>query len=106
MAGRQHGGAEFARGRQQIAEFDRLVALDARHRRLAGDVACREPVDDRFLEALLVVEYIVRNADARGHCAGIVDVAAGAARTLAVSRGAMVVKLERDADDIIAGFRQ
>src|SRR5262249_25537747 len=39
MAGRQHLGAELARGDEQIAELDRLVALYAWHRRLAGDVA-------------------------------------------------------------------
>ena len=30
VAGRQHLRAELARGREQIAELDRLVALDAR----------------------------------------------------------------------------
>src|SRR6516225_7506051 len=34
VAGRQYRGAELARGRQQIAKFDRLIAFDAWHRRL------------------------------------------------------------------------
>ena len=104
MAGGQHRRAELARSRQQIVEFDRLVALDTRHRRLSGDIAFSEAIDDRLLEALLVVEDIVRNADPRGDRAGVVDIAAGAARTLAMGSCAMVVELERNADHVIAGF--
>src|SRR5262249_11699119 len=36
MASRQHRGSELARGHQQIAKFDRLIAFDAWHRRFAG----------------------------------------------------------------------
>ena len=102
MAGRQHLGAELARGRQQVAELDRLVAVDARHRRLARDVAVGEAVDHRFLEAAFVVEHVMRNADALGDRARVVDVLAGAAGALAVGRGAMVVELQRHADDVVA----
>ncbi len=45
MAGRQHLRAEFTRRLQQIAELDRAVAVDARHRRLAGGVAVGKAVD-------------------------------------------------------------
>ena len=48
----------------------------------------------------------MRNADALGDSAGVVDVAAGAAGALAVGRGAVVVELQRDADDVIAGIGQ
>ena len=102
MAGRQRLGAEFARGLQQIAELDRLIALDARHRRLAGDIAVGETVDHRLLEAALVVEHVMRNADALGDRARVVDVLAGAAGALAVGRRAVIVKLQRDADDVVA----
>ena len=70
VAGRQHLGAELARGAEQIVELDRLVALDAGHRRLARDVALGEAVDHRLLEAALVVEHVVRNADALGDARG------------------------------------
>ena len=106
MAGRQNLGAEFARGFEQVAEFDRLIALHAWHRRLAGHIALGEAVDHRFLEAAFVVEHVMRNAEPRGDGAGIMDVAAGAAGALAVGRGAMIVELKRDADHVIAGFRQ
>ena len=107
MAGRQHLGAELARGLEQIAELDRLVALDARHRRLAGHVALGEAVDHRLLEAALVVEHVMRNADPLGDRARVMDVLAGAAGALAVGGGAVVVKLQRDADDVVAlGLKQ
>src|SRR4029077_8237167 len=54
MTGRERLRAELARGRQQIAKLDRAVALDARHRRLAGGVARGKAVDHRLLEALLI----------------------------------------------------
>ena len=102
MAGRQHVGAQLARGDQQVVEFDRHVAFDARHRRLAVDVALGEAVDHRFLEAAFVVEHVMRNADALGDAARIIDVLPGAAGALAVGGGAVVVELQRDADHVIA----
>ncbi len=48
----------------------------------------------------------MRNADARGDRAGVVDVAAGAAGALAVGRRAMIVELQRDADHVVAGVGQ
>src|SRR5437763_1091585 len=83
-------------------KLDRLVAVDARHRRLTGDIALGEAIDHRLLEAGLVIEHVVRDADAFGHLAGIVDVLPGAAGAFAVGRRAMVVKLEGDADDVVA----
>ena len=44
----------------------------------------------------------MRNADALGDRAGVVDVLAGAAGALAMGRGAMVVELQRHADDVVA----
>src|SRR5262249_383831 len=55
VAGGEHLRAELARGLQEIAELDRLVALHAGYRRLARDVALGEAVDHCFLEAALVV---------------------------------------------------
>src|SRR3984957_7456749 len=106
MAGGQHLGAELARGLEQVAEFDRLIALHALHRRLAGHIARGETVDHRFLEAAFVIEHVMRNAEAGGYGTGIMDVAAGAAGALAVGRCALIVELERDADHVIAGLRQ
>ena len=107
MSGRQRLGAKLARGRQQIAKLDRAVALDARHRRLAERIAFGEIVDHRLAEAALIVQHVMRNADPLGDIAGIVDVAPGAAGALAMGGRAMVVKLQRDADDVVAlGLQQ
>jgi hypothetical protein len=102
VAGSQHRGAELARGSEQIVELDQLVAIDARHRRLAGDVALCKPVDHRFLEPALVVEHVVRNADALGDRARVIDVLAGAAGALAMGGSTVVIELQGNADDVVA----
>ena len=107
MPGRERMRAKLARGRQQIAKLDRAVALDAGHRRFAERVAVGKIVDHGFAEAAFVVEHVMRNADPFGDVAGVVDVAAGAAGALAVGSRAMIVKLQRDPDHVIAlGLQQ
>src|SRR5581483_12400768 len=78
MAGRKRLRAKLARGDEQIAELDRAVALDARHRGLARGVALGKGVDHRLLEALLVIEHVMRNADPFCDVARAMDVLAGA----------------------------
>ena len=90
------------RGGQEIGELDRLVAGHAGDRRLAGDIALREGVDDRLAEALLIVEHVMRNAQRFGNATGVVYVLSGAARTGAMGGRAVVVELQRHADDVIA----
>ena len=102
VAGREHACAEIAGGAEQVGELDRTVALDARHRRLARRIALGETIDHGGAEALFIVEHVVRNADALRDRARIMDVAAGAAGTLAVRGRAVVVELQRDADDVVA----
>ena len=102
MSGRKRGSTELARGLEQIAKLDRAVALDARHRRLARGVAVGEIVDHRLAKAVLVVQHVMRNADPLGDIARVVDILPGAAGALAMGGRAMVVKLQRDADDIVA----
>ena len=49
----------------------------------------------------------MRNADPLGDRAGVVDVLPGAAGALAMGGGAVVVELQRDADDVVAfGLQQ
>jgi len=107
MAGGKHLRAEFARGLEQIAEFYRAIALDAGHRRLAQRIAFGKGVDHRFAEALLVIQNVMRDADPFGHVARVVNVLAGTAGALAMRRRAVIVKLQRDPDDIVTfGFQQ
>ena len=102
MPGRQHLGAQLSRGDQQVVELDRHIAFDARHRRLAVNVTFRKAIDDRFLEAAFIVEHVVRDADALGNAARVVDVLPCATCALAMDRGAMVVKLQRHPNHVIA----
>jgi hypothetical protein len=98
---------KLARGLQEVAELDAAIALDARHRRLAERVGVSEIVDDGLAEAILVIEHVMGNAELGGDIARVVDVLPGAAGALAVGRRAMIVKLQRDADDIVAlGLQQ
>ena len=102
MAGRQGVGAEVLRRFKQIGEFDFAVAGDARYGRLPRRITLRERRDDLALEPLLVVEHIVRDAEAGGGKTRIMYVLSGATRSFAVNRRAMVVKLQRHADHLVA----
>ena len=106
MAGRQDVGAKVARCLEEIGKFDVLVAGDAGDWRLARHIAACEGVDDLFAEAGFVIQHVMGNAKALGDPTGIVDILAGAAGALAMGGGAMVVKLQRDADDVIAFLLQ
>src|SRR6185503_15898938 len=107
VPGRERMCAKLARGRQQVAKLDRAVALDAGHRGFTERVAVGKIVDHGFAEAAFIVEHVMWNADPFGDIAGVVDVAAGAAGALAMGGRAMVVKLQRDPDHVVAfGLQQ
>src|SRR5262249_2603038 len=77
VAGCQDAGAKLARGCEKIAELDRLIALHARNRRLAGNIALGKAVDHRLLEAVFVVEHVMGNANALGDRTRVIDVLPG-----------------------------
>jgi hypothetical protein len=106
MAGRQQIGAEVLGGVQQIDELHVLVAGDAGNRRLAGDIGARERLDHLLVEAGLVIEHIMRHAEARRDIAGVVDVLPCAARALAMRGDAVIVKLHRQSDDVVTLARE
>ena len=102
MTGGQFLGAQFHRHVEEILELDLLVAGHARDRRLAGHVAVGKARHYLFSEAALVIEDVVWDADEVGDAACILDVLTGAAGAFAGNGFPVVVKLERDADDVIA----
>src|SRR5690606_21063398 len=55
-----------------------------------------------FCEPALVVEHVVGDAEGLCNLARIMDVLAGATASLAPRRLAVVVELQRDADDLVA----
>src|SRR4029079_1382823 len=83
-------------------KLDRHITLDARNRRFAVNIAFSEAINHRLLESRLVIENVVRNADALRDAASIVNVLPRATGALTMRRCAMVVKLQRHADHVIA----
>ena len=102
MAGRERVRAEVLRRLHKIGEFDELVAGDAGHGSLAAGVARGEFVNHLLAKLALVIENEVRNAESRRDISRIVNVAPGAAGALAVRGFAVIIKLHRDAHDVIA----
>src|SRR5262249_43462638 len=102
VTGREHIGAQLTRRDQQVVELDRHVALDARNRRLPMDITLRKTVDHGLLKARLVIEDVVRNADALRDTAGVVDILTRATGAFAMHSCAMVVELQRHADHVVA----
>ena len=102
VAGRQAVGVQVARGLQQVGELDDLVAADTGQRRLAAQVAVGEIVDHALPEARFVVQHIVRKPRPLGDPAGIADVLPCAAGARPAHSRAVIVELQRDADNVIA----
>ncbi len=99
-------GADLAGGDQELIELDVIVAEGAGDGGAAGEVVGDEGLDDVGLEALLLIDEVVRDAELFGDAAGIVDVVDGAAAALdllghAVVTGesTLVPKLEGEADE-------
>jgi hypothetical protein len=102
MARRQRRGAERLGPGKEIGELDRLIAAHARHRGLAGQIAVGEIVDDGLAELRFEIEDVMRNVEPGGDPAGIVDIAPGAAGPGLAGRGAVIIELQGDADDVVA----
>ena len=102
MARRHSLGPEVAGDVEKIAELDGLVAADARHRRLTGQIAVGKLVDHRVAELRFIIEDVVWDAQHLGGQAGIVNVLPGTTGPLLLQGGTVVVKLQRHADDVIA----
>ena len=102
VACRQCIGAEVLCRLEQVAKLDLLIAGDARDRRLARGIALRKAAHHRVGEAALIIEHVVGDAQHLGDAARIVDVLAGAAASLPARRLAVIVELQRDADDLVA----
>ena len=99
-------GAELARHAQQVGELGPHVAADARDRRAPGEVVVGEALDHLLAKGAFMIEHVMRDAEPVGDRAGIADVVTGAARSLTPGRGAVIVKLQRDADHFGAACRR
>jgi len=102
MAGGERGGAEVARNPEKITKLDPLVASNARDRGLTTAVIIDKIVDDRGAKAALVVEHVMGDAETIGDLGGIVYVPPSATSAGTPRCGAVVVELQRGADDLEA----
>ena len=109
MAGRDARGADLARGEQELVELEVVVAERAGDGGAAGEILADEGLDDVGLEAVLLVDHVVGDAELVGDAAGIVDVVDGAAAALdgfghAVMTGeaALIPELEGKANNIFS----
>ena len=106
MAGRQAIGAELARHGEQIGELRPHVAQDAGDRRAPGEIVVGEALDHFLAEARFVIEDIVSDAQPVGDRARVADIVARTACPLAAGGGAVIVKLQRHADNFRAARRR
>ena len=103
IVARHHAvGAEIVGDAEQVAEFDGLIATHAGDGRFAAHVGVGEIVDHRLAEIAFVIQNVMREAARIGDAAGIVNVLAGAAGFGFRSRRAVIVELQRHADDVVA----
>ena len=113
MPGGEQVGADLARRDQQLVKLQMVVAQAARNRRPAGEVLVDERAHDIVLEARLLIDHVIRNAQLLGHVAGVVDIVDGAAASLhrlghalVTGKATLVPKLQGQANDVVAALAQ
>ena len=89
VAGRDQLRADLPRGQQQLIELEMVVAQAAGNRRAPGQVLGDERLHHLALEALLVVDQVIRNAQPLGHAPRVIDIVHGAAAALDLFRHAL-----------------
>ena len=67
-------GANGSRGLKELVELQVVVAERAGNRRAPGEIFADKGTDDVLLEALLLVDDVVGDAQMLGYAAGVVDV--------------------------------
>ena len=108
VAGGDALGADLAGGAQKLVELEVVVAERAGNRRAPGEVVVDEGPNDIVLEALLLVDDVVRNVERLGDTARVVDIvqraaAAGLGRVRdagLAGEAVLVPELQGKADDV------
>ena len=103
MTGGERLCSQLAGHFQQVPELDRLIASHAGDRRLAAQIGIGEVIHHLGLEPALVVEDVVGNGHRVCGPASIDDVLTGATGALPAPAPAMIVELQGDTNDVIAG---
>ncbi len=109
VAGGDAVGADLAGGDEQLVELQVVVAERAGDGRASGEILVDEGADDVALEAVLLVDDVVGDAEVLGDAAGVVDVIDGAAAALHLlghaflaGEAALVPELQGEADELVA----
>ena len=109
MAGGDALGADAAGGLEELVELQVVVAERAGDGRAAGEVFADEGLDDVLLEAALLVDDVVGDAELLGDAACVVDVVERAAASgdllgdaFLASQAALVPELKGEADEGVA----
>ena len=108
MPGGQQVRADLASHDQQLIKLEVVVAQAARDGRASGEVVLHEGSHDLALEALLVVDDVVRNADELGNGPGVVHVVErattalhGLGHALLTGEAALVPELHGQTDHVV-----
>jgi hypothetical protein len=106
MAGSYTLGADLARDHQKLIELEMIVAEAAGDGSAPGKILFHERADNLALETLLMIDYVIRNADVLGDAAGVVDIVERAAASLhglrhafVTGEASLVPELHGQADD-------
>ena len=109
VAGGDALGPNLLRHDEQLIELQMIVAKAAGNGRAPGKILLDERANHVALEALLVIDHVIRDADLLGHAARVVDIVERAAaslhglgHTLASGQAALVPELHGQADDVVS----
>src|SRR5688572_16597473 len=99
-------GAIGDRPVEQRRKLQVAVAVSAWDRRATRDVLTDEIRNDRPLELALEVDDVVRDVQAPGHAAGVMEIIEAAAAAISRLAITLVVELHRQTNNLVAGFRE
>src|SRR5271168_2676233 len=109
MAGGDAIRSDLLGGAQKLVELEVVVAERAGNRRAARKIVVDEGANDILLEALLLVDDVIRDVEGLGYTAGVIHIiqAAAAARgtrrnTGLAGHALLVPELEGQADDVVS----
>ena len=106
MARRHAIGVQILCGFKQILELHPFVATDAGHRRRTCQITVGKLVDHRIAKDVFVIQHVMGETHVLGHAAGVMNVDARTTGTFLGKGRAVIVKLKRHPNHVIALARQ
>ena len=106
MAGRHAICFKVPRGLHQIFEFHPFIAANAGHWRCPGQITICKVIDHSLLKDIFIIQHVMRKAHILCHAARVMNINTCATRAFLCQSGPMIVKLQSNANHIIAFTRQ